>query len=69
MITDREKAIQFIHESAEQLRRIASLQAFLAPQLLEMARGLDERANELRGASNPTMGLIEARTQSSEISG
>jgi hypothetical protein len=68
-MTNREKAIQFIHESAERLRRIASLQAFLAPQLLEMARGLDEQADELGATSNQTMPLAEVRTRSSRISG
>jgi hypothetical protein len=49
-MSDRERAVQFMRESAAQLRRIANLQSFLAPQLLKMAGGLDERANELEAA-------------------
>ena len=46
-MSDREKAAQFMRESADQLRRLAALQSFLAPQLLKMAKGLDDRAEEL----------------------
>jgi hypothetical protein len=41
------EAANFMRESAEQLRRIANLQFFLAPQLLKMAQGLDDRAGHL----------------------
>jgi hypothetical protein len=41
------EAANFMHESALKLRRIASLQSFLESQLLEMARGLEERADHL----------------------
>jgi len=39
-----------LRESAEQLRRIAGLQNFLAPQLLKIARELEERADQLEVA-------------------
>jgi hypothetical protein len=53
---DRIEAARFMRESAKQLRQIANLQSFLAPQLLKMAQGLEERAEQLEKAAAKDMG-------------
>ena len=51
-MSDRTEAARFMRESAEQLRRIASLQSFLSPKLLNMVRELEERAEQLDDAAS-----------------
>jgi hypothetical protein len=50
-MSDRAEAACFMRESAKDLRVIASLQSFLEPKLLKMARELDERADRLESAA------------------
>jgi hypothetical protein len=49
-MSDRGEAARVMRESVEQLRRIASLQNFLAPQLTKIARDLEEQADHLEKA-------------------
>jgi hypothetical protein len=67
-MSDREKAVQFMRDSAWQLRRIAGLQSFLAPRFLEIASGLEQHADELetdfKGRSRETLNE-EGATESS----
>ena len=51
-MSDRTEAARFMRESAEQLRRIASLQSFLSPKLLNMVRELEDRAEQLDDAAS-----------------
>jgi hypothetical protein len=61
-MSDRIEAARFMRESAEQLRRIANLQSFLAPRLLKMARELEERADQLESAALGEVGSRADRT-------
>lgn len=49
--SDGLKTVPFMRERAQQLRRIAVYSSFLAPQLLNMAQELEDRAKELEKAS------------------
>jgi hypothetical protein len=49
-MSDNREPARFMRESAAQLDKIASLQSFLAPQLSRMARGLEQRADQLEKA-------------------
>jgi hypothetical protein len=50
-MANRIEAARFMHETAEQLRRIANYSSFLAPQLLRLAQDLDDHAHTLESAA------------------
>jgi hypothetical protein len=50
-MSERTEAARFMRESAEWLRRIASLQSFLSPRLMKMAGELEERADQLENVT------------------
>jgi len=48
---DRREGARFLRKKAEQLQTLAKYSSFFAPQLLQMARELEERAHELEAAA------------------
>ena len=49
---DRSEAAQRIRERAERLRKIASTETAISPELMRMAREMDEEAERLDAAYN-----------------
>jgi hypothetical protein len=52
-MSDHTEAARYMRESAKELRRIASLQCFLEPKLLRIARELEERPGQLDNVLEP----------------